>query len=935
MPHPDGRHLTDDDYDSVDVEFDDPAEKFRHVGRKTKQKRKASTFTRADSKRWYQEMVQGGTWHETYCLWLWQNRLNDYRTEVLRLSATSTPTHEDICRFAVDFAKNRPGQGKNGTLNYETMRHGLNYINKALIFQYEDYNPTPHSEAKITGALDSLLRQGELTRELTRSREPAGAIVVRRLVMCLLKDAITKGTDSWDSIINDIAMLVLTSCFNCRGGDLMGDTAKANDPRADLPGLRYSDLQFYLGPGSTLSDIESKNKMRNAKNMKDDEGKYFHLFRNSLPEGKGNVMCAVKLVLILALRSGNTYGSTIDAVLEHTSAREDRIIQWRFPDRPVLCGSSSTSHVLDWNKLALRGRATRALDRANDILGSNSRVSLHNLRFGAAEDLQVIHPTAPAGISLDAISNELGHHPVGRLKGVGLVYAQAYSTEDNWSKRVLLEPRQLPFNRLISATNISAREQTKTSLEGLKRKRSQAQVTQDCERQGLDASAATNRQYHSRRAKPTAPPTTDTSILGLRVTATSVDPATHGEEPREHDRFGSDDEADTGFDQPVRTEVQAAWDETNLSGNISSNNSTLAANNALSLRDLKPGGAAVDENSTEAIQALLGDDPGVNVAVTIAMCDKSLLAALTGDALQYVRRLSTVNVLRVDSIRSKRWQAAVTAGTDNTKSVGKASRFRFRCIHYAKGCQYNSAATLYDITFHLVTTCQYDGLQTDLQVDNNDFSKRSEVSDIESNSPARKKTKTRHMCPEPGCGKSYGILGDLTAHDKEQHHAIKCFIRNCKDTTVYYGEKSFLRDHIIPVHPAKGQLHPTIPDQGVATFQCPINDSCQREYRYFTGRSWSAINFRTHCKKDHSIPNNESKKLIPRFPGNPCLYPGCTSTECFPGSTHGERKYARHLKTDHEVLDAADRYEYMWQRVRGLILPMRPTNEEGNDNDEL
>jgi hypothetical protein len=194
------------------------------------------------------------------------------------------PTHQDIIRFAVHFAKARTGRGKDGVLNFNTMRHGLNYINKALIFRHEEYTLGPHGAAKIQAAIDTLVLDGDLTRELTRSREPAGAIVVRRLVMALLLEAIGKGTNSWDSVravhvflkmftdylkvINDIAMLLLTSCFSCRGGDLMGDVDKNKDRRADLPGLRYSDLQFYLEAGGTISDLKVKTKMRNGKNMK-------------------------------------------------------------------------------------------------------------------------------------------------------------------------------------------------------------------------------------------------------------------------------------------------------------------------------------------------------------------------------------------------------------------------------------------------------------------------------------------------------------------------------------------------------------------------------------------------------------------------------------------------------------------------------------------
>jgi hypothetical protein len=72
-------------YDSSDEEFEDPAEQNRHVGQKSLQAMLEAPFTRAESKVWFKQLVQGGNWHERYCLWLWYNRLRAYRTEILGL----------------------------------------------------------------------------------------------------------------------------------------------------------------------------------------------------------------------------------------------------------------------------------------------------------------------------------------------------------------------------------------------------------------------------------------------------------------------------------------------------------------------------------------------------------------------------------------------------------------------------------------------------------------------------------------------------------------------------------------------------------------------------------------------------------------------------------------------------------------------------------
>jgi hypothetical protein len=110
--------------------------------------------------------------------------------------ANSTPAYEDIARFAVFYTKSREGRGKDGVMNYDTILHGMISIKKALTFRHEDLSLGPHGASKIQAAINTLLQQGELTREFTRSLEPIGAVVVRRLVIGLLNNAITKGMTS-------------------------------------------------------------------------------------------------------------------------------------------------------------------------------------------------------------------------------------------------------------------------------------------------------------------------------------------------------------------------------------------------------------------------------------------------------------------------------------------------------------------------------------------------------------------------------------------------------------------------------------------------------------------------------------------------------------------------------------------------------------------
>ena len=180
----------------------------------------------------------------------------------------SLPTVEDLVRFMSHFARCRLGQGKDGVMNYSTAQHGLVSLQKALTFRYEAWSMSARGAKLLQATCDELLRDGELTREMIRSREPAGAVVVRRLVKALLQCTITTGTSSWSMMLNDIAIIVITSCFQCRAGDILGDSARPIIESEGLHGLRYADLDCVVGESGTITDIKTRVKMRNSKGKK-------------------------------------------------------------------------------------------------------------------------------------------------------------------------------------------------------------------------------------------------------------------------------------------------------------------------------------------------------------------------------------------------------------------------------------------------------------------------------------------------------------------------------------------------------------------------------------------------------------------------------------------------------------------------------------------
>jgi hypothetical protein len=59
------------------------------------------------------------------------------------------------------------------------------------------------------------------------------------------------------------------------------------------------------------------------------------------------------------------------------------------------------------------------------------KLSRHKLRIGAADELLIVNPDAAStGLSLDKMADQLAHHQVARMKDVGLIYTQTYSTDN-------------------------------------------------------------------------------------------------------------------------------------------------------------------------------------------------------------------------------------------------------------------------------------------------------------------------------------------------------------------------------------------------------------------------------------------------------------------------------------------------------------------------
>lgn len=130
--------------------------------------------------------------------------------------------------------------------------------------------------------------------------------------------------------------------------------------------------------------------------------------------------------------------------------------------------------------------------------------------------------------------------------------------------------------------------------------------------------------------------------------------------------------------------------------------------------------------------------------------------------------------------------------------------------------------------------------------------------------------------------------------------------------------------HVRQSHVARGKLHPSVPDQVDAMFECP-EEGCELKFHYFLGNSFATRPFLHHLLNDHVIKNKADRDAgDPSWKGNPCFFPDCNDKTLYAASKQGREAYDIHLATTHNAKDKVERFKYSWARIRGRVLPLRP-----------
>ncbi|KFZ16943.1 hypothetical protein V501_01982 [Pseudogymnoascus sp. VKM F-4519 (FW-2642)] len=459
----------DDGYNSSDVDFGPPPlNPFANAGKASIEAIiQSATEDRLTSKRFSKNLrFSRGRKTTQYRNDLWFRRFATFRQFTLRVQQDDTPTGEQLERFLETIVKKVKPKSLE-VPSFEWLKAGFRHLLLALIFHYSEFTLSKHDSSRISSVFDVMLEEGKLTTEPSQHHNWIGVYILRHIATAIFRDALCEGTLSWDVTLSKSTSIVLTSALSCRAGDI------TTDPLDDqpLPFLCYRDITVRLSGGERIENMMAEVVIRNEKSKKRNQQKNRTVILHCLPNGSDNMMCPIKLLFIIALRSGNIDGAvSVQQAIAKARSRRDKKVIWKNPLQP---NSDLPEHSRRW-----------------PYRWSSSALTSHDLRRGAARDIANMKQGFK-GLATDAIAAVLGHSKKAHDRGITARYVGP-SSADLWQPRIQ-ESYDDPYGVEVASAPYLKRRKLGTN-----------EVTALCVDQGLDPDDTNARQrvaYHYKRLR--------------------------------------------------------------------------------------------------------------------------------------------------------------------------------------------------------------------------------------------------------------------------------------------------------------------------------------------------------------------------------------------------------------------------------------------------
>lgn len=219
------------------------------------------------------------------------------------------------------------------------MRIGVKTRIVLFKMQFDKWTLAPAESRAIKAAMRQLWREGILTREAAHDPEWITCRLVLHLSTAIVKDAIPHGTYDWTVTISKALSIVVQAALAARAGDITVSRHVSTDCC-----LRYKHITIRVLEDDDYNvTFDGKIVLAHNKKNKEDPKMNVVLTLDSLNHPQHNLIDPLKLILVMALRTGCALTTAID----DAKARRDGIIEWQFPDRPLLCRYTKMKHQVE------------------------------------------------------------------------------------------------------------------------------------------------------------------------------------------------------------------------------------------------------------------------------------------------------------------------------------------------------------------------------------------------------------------------------------------------------------------------------------------------------------------------------------------------------------------------------------------------------------
>ena len=154
----------------------------------------------------------------------------------------------------------------------------------------------------------------------------------------------------------------------------------------------------------------------------------------ALTEPDNFIVCPVKWLMILALRTGAVSQTCIEDLQRAVEKTYNKSLVWGTPNIPVLAAFRMQGCMLDLGKAASEKQLLKTLRERCHMIGLVASVVTHDLRRGAAAEIAHL-PEELRGASVASAAAVLGHSSSTRDQEVTKRYV-GHIRDDTWKRRL-------------------------------------------------------------------------------------------------------------------------------------------------------------------------------------------------------------------------------------------------------------------------------------------------------------------------------------------------------------------------------------------------------------------------------------------------------------------------------------------------------------------